>query len=61
LHPAPGQPPAPVNNSDAKPIPFEAKDFIKLKPGQKLGEVLGVTVDSRGDVAILYIYMTCGT
>ena len=33
--------------------PFDTEDFIKLKPGQNLGEVLGVAVNSKGDVVIL--------
>jgi hypothetical protein len=34
-------------------IPFETVDFIKLPPGRNLGEVLGVAVDSKGNVVIL--------
>src|SRR6185312_456040 len=42
-----------VDNSAAPLIPFEAADFIQLKPGQNLGEVLGVAVSSKGNVVIL--------
>lgn len=47
--PAPG----PVDNSAAPLIPFETADFIQLKPGQNLGEVLGIAVNSKGNVVIL--------
>ena len=42
-----------VDNSAAPAMRFEAEDFIKLKPGENLGEVLGVAVNSKGQVAIL--------
>ncbi len=42
-----------VDNHAAQPLKFKAEDFIKLPQGQNLGEVLGVTVNSRGDVVIL--------
>lgn len=42
-----------VDNHAAPLLRFKAEDFIKLKPGQNLGEVLGVTVNSKGDVVIL--------
>ncbi|MEO6340565.1 MAG: peptidyl-alpha-hydroxyglycine alpha-amidating lyase family protein [Caulobacteraceae bacterium] len=45
-------PPA-VDNSKAPVIAFDTVDFIKLKPGQNLGEVLGVAVNSKGHVVIL--------
>jgi hypothetical protein len=50
-----GQAPAtaPVDNRSAPQMRFEAEDFIKLKPGENLGEVLGVAVNSKGEVAIL--------
>jgi hypothetical protein len=41
------------DNSHVPLIPFETEPFIKLKPGQNLGEVLGVTVNSKGHVVIL--------
>src|SRR5689334_20302879 len=45
---------APVVDNRAAPlIPFDTVDFIQLKPGQKLGEVLGVAVSSKGHVVIL--------
>jgi hypothetical protein len=44
---------APVDNSVAPTIAFDTADFIKLKPGQNLGEVLGIAVNSKGDVVIL--------
>jgi hypothetical protein len=43
----------PPENSHVPLIPFETDPFIKLKPGQNLGEVLGVTVNSKGHVVIL--------
>src|SRR5688572_30739344 len=42
-----------VDNRAAPQMRFEAEDFIKLKPGENLGEVLGVAVNSRGEVAVL--------
>ncbi|MEP7243468.1 MAG: peptidyl-alpha-hydroxyglycine alpha-amidating lyase family protein [Gammaproteobacteria bacterium] len=42
-----------VDNRAAPLIPFEAVDFIQLKRGQNLGEVLGVAVNSKGNVVIL--------
>jgi sugar lactone lactonase YvrE len=45
--------PGAVDNSKVPLIPFETVDFIKLKPGQNLGEVLGVAVNSKGHVVIL--------
>jgi hypothetical protein len=42
-----------VDNHAAPAIPFEAEDFIKFQNGKNLGEVLGVTVNSKGDVVIL--------
>jgi hypothetical protein len=44
---------APVDNSAAPTIAFDTVDFIRLKPGQNLGEVLGIAVNSKGDVVIL--------
>jgi hypothetical protein len=44
---------APVDNSAAPTIAFDTVDFIKLKRGQNLGEVLGIAVNSKGDVVIL--------
>src|SRR6478735_8136837 len=44
---------AAVDNSSAPQMRFEAQDFIKLKPGENLGEVLGVAVNSKGEVAVL--------
>jgi hypothetical protein len=44
---------APVDNASVPLIPYEAEDFIKLGPGQNLGEVLGVAVNSKGDVVVL--------
>jgi hypothetical protein len=41
------------DNSHVPLIPFDTEPFIKLKPGQNLGEVLGVTVNSKGHVVIL--------
>jgi hypothetical protein len=41
------------DNSHVPLIPFETEPFLKLKPGQNLGEVLGVTVNSKGHVVIL--------
>src|SRR6185437_735261 len=43
----------PPDNSHVPLIPFDTEPFIKLKPGQNLGEVLGVTVNSKGHVVIL--------
>jgi hypothetical protein len=42
-----------VDNHAAPLIPFDSVDFIQLKPGQNLGEVLGVAVSSKGNVVIL--------
>jgi hypothetical protein len=42
-----------VDNSAAPQMHFEAEDFIKLKRGENLGEVLGVAVNSKGDVYVL--------
>jgi len=52
---SPGQTPGggPVDNRAVPLLKFEAEDFIKLKPGENLGEVLGVAVNSRGQVAVL--------
>src|SRR3569623_1392244 len=44
---------APPDNSHVPLLPFDTEPFIKLKPGQNLGEVLGVTVNSKGHVVIL--------
>jgi hypothetical protein len=44
---------SPPDNSHVPLIPFDTEPFIKLKPGQNLGEVLGVTVNSKGHVVIL--------
>jgi len=48
---APGT--AAVDNSKVPVMKFEAEDFIKLPPGENLGEVLGVAVNSKGQVAVL--------
>jgi DNA-binding beta-propeller fold protein YncE len=50
---AQSQQPGAADNHGAPLIPFESVDFIKLKPGQNLGEVLGVAVSSKGNVVIL--------
>src|SRR3954468_388764 len=42
-----------VDNHAAPLIPFHAVDFIQTRPGQKLGEGLGVAVSSKGHVVIL--------
>jgi NHL repeat len=42
-----------VDNSNVPVMRFEAEDFIKLPPGENLGEVLGVAVNSKGQVAVL--------
>ena len=42
-----------VDNSAAPQMKFDAEDFIKLPPGENLGEVLGVAVNSKGQVAVL--------
>src|ERR1044072_8666702 len=42
-----------VDNRAAPLMTFEAEDFIKLPPGENLGEVLGVAVNSKGQVAVL--------
>lgn len=42
-----------VDNRNVPVMEFEAEDFIKLKRGENLGEVLGVAVNSRGQVAVL--------
>lgn len=42
-----------VDNSAAPLIPFETVDFIQLKRGENLGEVLGIAVNSKGNVVIL--------
>ncbi len=42
-----------VDNRNVPLMRFEAEDFIKLKPGENLGEVLGVAVNSKGQVAVL--------
>ena len=42
-----------VDNRAAPLMPFDTEDFIKLKPGENLGEVLGVAVNSKGEVAVL--------
>lgn len=44
---------APVDNSNPPILRYEIEDFLKLKKGQNMGEVLGVTVNSKGQVAIL--------
>jgi hypothetical protein len=44
---------AAVDNHAAPTIRFDTVDFIKLAPGQNLGEVLGVAVNSKGHVVIL--------
>jgi len=44
---------AAVDNSNVPVMKFEAEDFIKLPPGENLGEVLGVAVNSKGQVAVL--------
>jgi hypothetical protein len=46
-------PATPVDNSAAPVIRFDTEDFLQLKPGQNLGEVLGVAINSKGDVVIL--------
>ncbi len=42
-----------AGNDGVPLMPFEAVDFVHLKPGQNLGEVLGIAVNSKGDVVIL--------
>jgi DNA-binding beta-propeller fold protein YncE len=42
-----------VDNSAAPIIPFDTVDFIQLEEGRNLGEVLGVAVNSKGDVVVL--------
>ena len=42
-----------VDNRSVPQMRFEAQDFVKLKPGENLGEVLGVAVNSKGEVAVL--------
>src|SRR6185437_15197368 len=42
-----------VDNRTAPLLQFDTEDFIKLKPGENLGEVLGVAVNSKGEVAVL--------
>lgn len=42
-----------VDNSNVPIIPFQAEDFIKMPPGENLGEVLGVAVNSKGNVVVL--------
>ncbi len=42
-----------VDNHAAPQMRFEAQEFVKLKPGENLGEVLGVAVNSKGEVAVL--------
>ncbi len=44
---------AAVDNRCRAADAFEAEDFIKLKRGENLGEVLGVAVNSKGQVAVL--------
>src|SRR5690349_1727010 len=44
--------PGGVDNHSAPQMRFETEDFIKLKPGENLGEVLGVAVNSKGEVAV---------
>ena len=48
---APGT--APVDNSHAPVVAFDALEFGKLKPGQNFGEVLAVAVNSKGHVVVL--------
>jgi len=43
----------PVDNRAAPQMRFEAQEFVKLKAGENLGEVLGVAVNSKGEVAVL--------
>jgi len=43
----------PVDNSAAATVAFDTVDFIHLKRGQNLGEVLGIAVNSKGDIVIL--------
>jgi len=42
-----------VDNRSAPVVQFDTEDFIKLEPGENLGEVLGVAVNSKGQVAVL--------
>jgi sugar lactone lactonase YvrE len=42
-----------VDNSGAREMEYEAEDFIKFENGKNLGEVLGVALNSKGDVFIL--------
>ncbi|RYZ64904.1 MAG: 6-bladed beta-propeller, partial [Proteobacteria bacterium] len=44
---------AAVDNRSVPQMRFEWEDFIKLKDGENLGEVLGVAVNSKGEVAVL--------
>jgi len=50
-----GQAPAAgaVDNSGAREMEYKAEDFIKFENGKNLGEVLGVALNSKGDVFIL--------
>src|SRR5579871_1236927 len=42
-----------IDNHDAPVVRFDTEPFLKLAPGQNLGEVLAVAVDSKGHVVIL--------
>jgi len=48
------QAPPPVNNSNVPRLAFQVvPDFLKYAPTMNLGEVLGVAVDSKGQIVVL--------
>jgi hypothetical protein len=42
-----------AENQKAPTVPFDVEMFGKRAPGQNFGEVLGIAVNSKGDVAVL--------
>ena len=51
---AAAQAPAPADNRNAPRLPFEVvQGFLKYPPSMNLGEVLGVAVNSKGEIFIL--------
>jgi sugar lactone lactonase YvrE len=42
-----------IDNSRAPVVAFDTEPFVKLKPGQNFGEVLGVAVNSKGHLVVL--------
>lgn len=52
--PAQAQARPPIDNRNVPHLPFEVvQDFLKYPPTMNLGEVLGVAVNSKGDIVVL--------